>query len=95
MVVNVIDVEHLALRKAENDPPIRANRGGPKTFQVAFEGVKAEAGQIHIRGSCGGIEPRENVTQLLHVLADHAARVVVFIKTPEAFVADRANQSPP
>jgi hypothetical protein len=43
----------------------------------------------------GDIETRENVAQFFHVFADHASRVVVFIETFQAFVADRADQFPP
>ena len=57
--------------------------------------MKAEAGQVHICRRGGSIETGKNVTELFRVLADHAARVAVFIQTPQALMADRANQSSP
>ena len=34
------------------------------------------------------IEARKNIPQLFCMLADHASPVIVFMKTPQPFVAD-------
>ena len=91
MIVDIVHVQRVAFGKAKNNSPVGSNSNGPKAFQLTLQGVKAEAGQVHIRRRSGCIETRKNVAQLFRVLADYPARVVVFIQTSQAFVADRAN----
>jgi len=81
--------------QAENHPPVCANGHGPKTFHLAFERMQPEAWHIHVGHRAGCIESRENVSQFNNVFSNDAARVVVFVKALQPFVADRANQSAP
>lgn len=64
------------------------NCHGPKSFHFALEGMQVEARYIHIGYDARGVKPGQNVTQLLSVFSDQAARIVVVVKTLQPFVAD-------
>jgi len=89
MVIDVIDVHHVAVRKAKDHPSIGPNRHSPKTPKFALERVQPEPRQVHIRNRTGSIETHQNVSQLRRVLSNHAARIVVLVKPPQSFVANR------
>jgi hypothetical protein len=57
--------------------------------------MQPETWHIHIGRCAGRVETRENITQLNDVFSGHAARVVVFVKALQPFVADRAYQPAP
>lgn len=79
MVVQIVNVKGVTVRESENDSPICAYRHRPKAFQLAFEQMLAKAWHVHISYTAGCVEPRENITQLLHMFANYASLVVVFI----------------
>lgn len=89
MVIDVINIQRVAFGEAENHAPIGPNRDRPKAFELAFERMQTEAGQIQVSGRSGGIKSHENITQLRSMFPDHAARVVVLVKTLQSFVTDR------
>jgi hypothetical protein len=64
MVVQIIDVECVAVRKVEDHSPIGAYRYRPKAFELAFERMQPETRHIHIGHCAGRAEPRENIAQL-------------------------------
>jgi hypothetical protein len=66
-----------------------------KALQLTLERMQPEAGNIHLGRSTGSVEPRENVTQLLRVFPNHAARVVVLMKAFQSPVANRADHPAP
>jgi len=95
VVVQIINVECITVGEAKNHPPVCANRHGPTTFPLTFERMQPETWHIHIGRCAGRVETRENITQLNDVFSGHAARVVVFVKALQPFVADRAYQPAP
>ena len=75
--------------KAENDPPVCANRYRPKTFLSTFELVQPKTRHVHIGRGKNSAEPRENIAELVSVFGDDAARVVVFVKAFQPLMAYR------
>ena len=73
MVIDIINVQGVAVREAEYHAPVCSDRHRPETLPVAFERTQAKPRQAHILCRGGSIQPRENVTQLFDVLLDHAA----------------------
>ena len=67
MVIDIINVQYIAVGKAENNPPVGANRHGPKTFLPAIERMQSKPRHVHIRNRTGGIEAHQDVTQLFCV----------------------------
>ena len=88
MVIDVVNVHHVAFRKAEDHAPVGADGDGPETSQVAFERVQPKTRQVHIRACASRIESCENVSQLRRVFPRYTARVVVLIKALQSPVAD-------
>jgi hypothetical protein len=95
MVVHVINVKRVGIGKAEDHPPVRANRYRLKTLELALERMHPKAGQIHIGCARGRVEPGENIAQLNGVLGNHAARVVVRMKSLQSSVANRSDHHAP
>ena len=87
MVIDIINVQRVAVRKAENHPPVGAYRDRPKTFQLALERMKLEARHIYIGESSGGVQAYQNVTHLLQMFPTDPARVAVLVKAFQSFVA--------
>src|SRR5271157_1242009 len=54
VVIEIINVQHVAFAKAENHPPVGADRPRPKAFQLALERMQPEPRQVHIRCRTGG-----------------------------------------
>lgn len=81
--------------KAENHPPVCANRHGPTTFHFALERMQPETRYIHVGHNPGRVETRENVTQFNDVFGDHAARIVIFVETFQPLVTYRLYQPVP
>lgn len=76
VVIDIINIQHVAARKPENHPPVSADRHCPKALEPAFERMQLETRQIHIRGRNRCIKQSENITQLHHVFWDQATQVV-------------------
>src|ERR1700730_18313246 len=89
MVIDIIDIQRIAIRKAKNNPPVGSNCHRPKAFPHIFEWMKPNPGQIHILDRARGIKPREDVAKLPRMFGDHAALVVVLMKTLQALVTER------
>ena len=87
MIVQVIQIKSVRVGKTKYHAPVGANGDGVEAFQAAFEGVKPKAWNIHILDGLRGIEPSQNVTQLLDVLGHYAPRIVVLIEPLQSLVA--------
>lgn len=94
MVIDIINIHGIALDEPENHSPVRANCHGPKSFQLALKRMKTEARQVHISWRGRSIKTRENIAQMLRVLAIDAPLVVVLIKAFQPFVTDRPDHAP-
>jgi len=82
MVIRIIDVKSVGVDKAENHPPVCANRYRPKAFEFAFERMQTEAGHIHIGHDARRIKPREDIAEPTDMLGENASGIVVFVKAP-------------
>jgi len=63
MVVDIIDIQRVAIGEPKNHAPVGANRYRPIALQLAPERMKPKSRQIQIRDHSSGVEPSENVTQ--------------------------------
>jgi hypothetical protein len=95
VVINVIDILRITLHKAEDDTPIRANRHCPKSLQAAPERMQAKTRKVHVIRSAGGIETRQDVSELSDLLRRQPTRIVVFMKAAQPFVPDRPDHPVP
>jgi hypothetical protein len=91
MVIDIVNVQSLAVRETKNHSPVSPNGHCPESFKRAFERMQAEPWQVQIRNVTRGIQAGKKVTQLFHMFAVHTARVIALIKASQALVADRTN----
>jgi hypothetical protein len=94
VVVNVINIQDLAVLESKNDPPVCTHRHGAKPFEITFERVNPEARQIQVRYFLRGVQASENVDQLFRVFRVYTTSFVVLLKASQPFVPDRSNHTP-
>ena len=80
MVVNQVDVPHIATVKAESDAPVCAHADRPVPAQPPLERMQPERGCVNILRSGRGIEEVKNHPDLPRVLGRNAAWVVSFVE---------------
>ena len=80
MVVEIVNVQRIMVNKTEDHPPIGPHRHCPKAFQLALERMQPETGQVHVRHRRGSFKTRQDVAQLICVVRNYSARVVVLVK---------------
>ena len=56
-----------------------------------LSGCSRKPGKSNVRDRTGSVQAHENVTQLFHMLVNHAAQMVVLVKVFQSFVTDRAD----
>jgi hypothetical protein len=95
VIVNIINIQNVALDKTEDDPPIGAHRHRPKASEITFKGMKVKAWDLHIRDGFRSIQTRQNVTYLSSILANQTARIPVLVEAFQFFVANRSNRALP
>lgn len=93
MVIDIIDVQRVAIFKAENHPPVGPHRYRPKPSQGPLERVQFETRHVQIGNAARRIKPRQNIAELHNMLGNHAARVIAFVKASPPFMANRLDQS--
>src|SRR5580658_1870377 len=93
MIVEIVDIERIAIGETKNHSPVRPDGDRPKAFHLALERMQPESGQIHISDVGRSVETNKNVAESFGVLAHDAAMIVVIVKALEAFVADRPDHN--
>jgi len=74
MIIHKIDVIGVPGFKTKNDTPISRNTDRPETFQIAFERMQPEAGDIHIRNHGCFIKTGEDARDFISLIGAKAAR---------------------
>jgi hypothetical protein len=80
VVVNQFNVKGVLAFKAENNAPVGPNGHGPKSFQVAFERVKAITWNVKSVGRRRGVKGGENAFRFVHKIGPDAAAVGALVK---------------
>src|ERR1700729_2232009 len=78
MIVDKVDVRSAAVGKAEDDSPIRTYRNGPKAIEVAFQGMQPQRGQIKRFDRLRGVQYRQDLLNLTHVIRIDPLGIVIF-----------------
>ena len=81
MVIDQIDVKHLAVLKPKYDPPIRPDRNGPEPLQPALEGMQAKARPVEGLQTRCRIEGGENVSDAFDHLCGDVAGIVLSVES--------------
>ena len=80
MIVNQIDIEHIAIREAEDNPPISGNADAPEPFQITFEHVQPVSGQIKRSNGLGGVQTAKNILDPPRLIRVDTAAITAVIK---------------
>jgi hypothetical protein len=91
MVIDIINVQDFAVGEAKYHSPVSANGNRPKSSELAFKRMQAKPWQLQIRNVACCIKAGKNVTQLVQMFDNYSARVIIFIKAFQSFVADRSD----
>jgi hypothetical protein len=68
MIVDKVNVRSAAIRKAEDDSPIRTHCNGPRALEIAFQGMQPERGQIKRFDCLCGVQYREDLLHLTQMI---------------------------
>jgi hypothetical protein len=78
--VDQVDVARMAALEAKDDAPIARHAHGPTPFHISGEGVKLEAGKVHLLGRIGFVEAGADTADLIHPIRREAFASVFFIE---------------
>ena len=91
VIVNKIDVGHVAIFKAECDPPVARNRNAPRASPVTPEGMQSVPRQIKFARLCGYIEIRQGESNPIQLVGTYPAGVASLIEPPQSSMAKRTD----
>jgi hypothetical protein len=77
VIVDEIDVAHVAVLESEDDTPVGPHRDGPEAPQITGQRMKPEARQRHVLNRRGRVEQAENVLDPLDELGIDALPLAI------------------
>src|ERR1700720_9924 len=93
VIVNIIDVNGVAVLEAERYAPITGNRYSPVALQVALKRVQPQAGKVHVVGPTAAVQHCKYITKLLAVPRCHASCCSPIIEGFQSSVLERLYHS--
>src|SRR5208283_571218 len=84
-----IDIERVAVDKAERNPPVAGYRGAPRAPQAALESVETIARQVEVRWALRRIQVTQNVGDPARLIGANLARVPLLVQAFQAPVPER------
>ena len=91
MVVNEVDIPHIAAVKAESDAPVCAHADRPVPAQPPLERMQPERGRVHVLRSGCRLEEVEDHPDLPRVLSRDAAWIVSLVEPAKPSVPKAAD----
>jgi hypothetical protein len=91
MVVDEVNVEHLAVLEAENDAPIRSHGNCPTAAKFAFQHMQAEGREVHVFNALRDVEHAENVFDSFGVIRIDSSPVPILEQASQTFVPKAAD----
>lgn len=83
MVVNKINVRHIAGFKPEDNAPICSNCDAPESGHVAFKRMKLKAGDIHVFRPRRAFQLSQDTAQLFDMLGVYSPPVIILVESLE------------
>ena len=80
MVIDIIDVQRVAVFKTENHPPVGPHSYRPEPSPVPFEGMQPKTGHAHIGNAARRVKPDPNISEFHNMLGSRPARIIVCVK---------------
>ncbi len=78
MIIQIIDLEGVALLETENHAPIPRDLHRIKAVQLSFEHVQAPTGRIELLGPIGRIERSQDTGESLNMVLLDPTRIALF-----------------
>jgi len=91
MIVNQVDVEHLAVFEPEYDPPIGSDGHCPLARAIALQAMEAKARGIDVFDGPSHVQPSQDPPDLIDVFGAKFASVVFFKQGAQPFMPKAAN----
>ena len=91
MVIDEINVVHVASFKPKGDPPVASNRNTPQSSSVPSEWMQSVSGQIEIARLAGGIQVCQGESDPVQQVGRYPAGVVSLIEPPQPSMAKRTD----
>ena len=83
MVVEIVDVDCVAILETEYDAPVGTHCHGPGPSEVRLQRMKVEAGEVHVVRARGGVEAGEDVAHGVAVFEADTLCMAAFHEAPE------------
>ena len=87
VVIDQIDIMHVLVVEAEDDPMVARHPAAPKALQVATQCVEAETRQVNILWQFGNAEQAQDTLNLIHDVRPDPAAVAVEVQQLEALMS--------
>ena len=71
VIINIIDINGVAVFEAERNSPIPGDRYSPIAGEVSLERMQSEAGNAHILRPTAAVQHRKNVAKLFNMRGRH------------------------
>ena len=91
VVIDEVNVVHVASFKPEGDPPIASNRNTPPSSSIPSEWVQSVSRQIEIARLASGIQVCQGKSDSFHLVCGYPAGVVSHIEPPQPSMAKRTD----
>ena len=88
MIIQIIDIEHVAILESKYHAPVTGYLHCIKFLQLSFEFMKAPAGGIELLGTAGRIESSQNPSESFYMVLLDLSRIVLFKKLFKSFVLE-------
>src|SRR5439155_17174930 len=82
VIIFVVHLFYITARKAKRQAPVAADFDGPNTLALTLQFVRRKPRQIHVLGTLGLIEVRENQPQSFSVLRLNAGLAAGVVEAP-------------
>jgi hypothetical protein len=92
VIVRKIDVERVPVFEPKDNPPVRADRGGPVSAEVAFQRVQAKSREVHRFDFVRAVEREQDQPDFFNVFRGKPAPVVALEQPTQRLVLDFVEQ---
>ena len=91
VVIDEINVVHVASFKPKGDPPVASNRNAPQSSSVSSEWMQSVSWQIEIARLAGGIQVCQGESDSVQLVGGYPNGVVSLIEPPQPSMAKRTD----
>ena len=91
MVVDEIDVVHVAVLKSEGDPSVAGDRNDPRSSSVSSEWMQSVSWEVEVARFAGSIQVRQREGDSVQLVGGYPPRVVSLVEPSQPSMAKRTD----